>query len=102
MIADPDLCPPQVRHSLTRYWHEGVPVGDFLQAVLANDLMESMCRADSDNLEALPHIVAWIYQELPRSLWGSREVYLAHLTTKYNMRAVDMMIDAIKTQCKPT
>lgn len=101
MRPNPDLCPPGVRESLERYRDDGIPVGDFLEAVLSNDLMTAFARADADNTEAMPHICAWIYNEMPRSLWGDHPTYLAHITAKYNVRAVDMMISAIERNCKP-
>lgn len=57
--------------SLDRYIYEGVPTGDFLRAVLENNLRESIGRADQDNLTMLPHIVAWLYNEAPSKCWGA-------------------------------
>ena len=101
MRPNPDLCPPGVRESLERYRDDGCPVGDFLEAVLSNDLMSAFARADADNTEALGHIVAWVYEYMPRSIWGDRQTYLSHLIAKHNMRAVDQMISAIERNCKP-
>lgn len=98
---DAKLCPPKVRESLERYWTDGVPVGDFLQAVLCNDLVGAFMRADEDNRKALGDIVAWVHGTLPCDIWGSREAYLSHIKSKYNVRVVDQVIDAIQTNFKP-
>ena len=63
--------PPLTIASLERYRDYGVPVGDFLQAVLRNDLLDALCRADSDNLAALRAIALWVHWELPSRAHGS-------------------------------
>jgi hypothetical protein len=68
---DSSLCPPDVRESLLRYVEHGIHPGDFLYAVLCNDLRESVGRADENNLEALSHIVAYCYNKIPGRCWGS-------------------------------
>lgn len=59
--------------SLDRYVKHGVPTGGFLKAVLSNDLLESVSRADSGNLSVLPEIVLYIHNHLPSGCHGSRE-----------------------------
>lgn len=70
---NPELCPDDVVESLDAYVQCRRPVGSFLRAVLENDLMESVGRADEYNLAALPHIVAYVYNRLPLGCWGSPE-----------------------------
>ena len=41
--------PEHMLQSLNLYVKKGVPVGDFLTAVLSNDLFEAVGRADNDN-----------------------------------------------------
>ncbi len=50
-----------------------VPTGDFLRAVLSNDLREAIGRADDGNLDALIHIVAYCYNDIPGHCWGTPE-----------------------------
>ena len=76
---------PQIRESvvaaLIAYAERRRPVGDFLTAVLRNDLRDTIGRADDENLAALLYIVRFVYQELPSGCWGSREkikVWMAH------------------------
>jgi hypothetical protein len=47
--------------------------GDFLEAVLCNNLKEAVGRADDTNLPALPSLVGWLYNFAPSSAWGSPE-----------------------------
>ena len=81
-----DLAPVQIIESLERYRDNGVPSGDFLQAVLENNLCNSMGRADADNLLALPDIVAWVYNRMPASAWGSPEKYRKWIERKTKER----------------
>jgi len=60
--------------SLERYAKQGVPPGGFLRAVLANDLMEAVGRADIYNIHALPAICSYIYNGIPLDSWGSYEI----------------------------
>ena len=59
--------------SLDAWAATGRPTGDFLHAVLCNDLTEACARADDTNLRTLPAIVAYVYKELPGMCWGSPE-----------------------------
>jgi hypothetical protein len=72
-LADPDpaRCPAVIVESLKRYADHGVPTGDFLRAVLENDLKEAVGRADHINGPALAHIVSYCYNEIPSTSWGS-------------------------------
>lgn len=51
----------------------GVLPGDFLIAVLSNDLMEACARADETNLRNLPVYCAYLYNEAPPQCFGSKE-----------------------------
>lgn len=59
--------------SIKAYVKEGRPVGNFLQAVICNDLKEAVGRADDENLQNIPAFVAYFYNETPMACWGSRE-----------------------------
>ena len=65
--------------SIERYVKEGIPTGDFLRAVLENNLMESFGRADLRNRATLFEICAYIYNEIPASCHGSPEKVKAWL-----------------------
>ena len=70
---DPTLIEPRFRESIDAYVATGRPTGGFLEAVLSNDLMDAFNRADESALGNLPHIVAYLYNEVPAGCWGSRE-----------------------------
>lgn len=70
---DPTLIEPRFRESIDAYVATGRPTGGFLEAVLTNDLKESIARADERAIDNLPHIVAYLYNETPSGCWGSRE-----------------------------
>ena len=70
MIAPP---PTIVVESLRLYVEERIPPGDFLYAVLTNDLRESFGRADEENRAAMFEIVAYCWNHIPCTCWGSPE-----------------------------
>jgi hypothetical protein len=61
------------KDTIDRYVKEGIPTGDFLYAVLSNDLMEAFGRADEDNRRDLFEICQYIYNETPAICHGSKE-----------------------------
>jgi len=63
--------PQHLKESFDRYVEQGVPPGHFLKAVLANDLMWAIGRADSNNLAILKDIVAYVKWKLPSDCHGS-------------------------------
>ena len=63
--------PPLTRLGINNYVLERIPPGDFLEAVLCNDLKGAMATADSENLLALPAIVAYIHNRTPAECHGS-------------------------------
>lgn len=66
---------PDMVEALERYRDLHHPVGDFLQAVISNDLKEAAARADDDNLENIQAFAAYLYNELPSPSQGSRKAY---------------------------
>lgn len=65
--------PAYMMDDLNRYVHEHIAPGDFLQAVICNDLCEAVTRADHINMQNLPAYAAYFYNEAPRACWGSVE-----------------------------
>lgn len=73
---DPGLAenvPPATLDGLVRYATEHSPVGGFLTAVLSNDLMEAVSRADHHNAPRIADICRFIHWCLPARCHGSRE-----------------------------
>jgi hypothetical protein len=59
-----------------------IPTGGFLQACLENNLTEAVGRADFININLLPDIVRYMYNELPADSWGSPERVQAWLARR--------------------
>ena len=65
--------PERFQDSLERYLEYGIQPGHFLTAVLCNDLMNAIGRADDESLAALPAVCKWLYNEAPGNAFGSKE-----------------------------
>jgi len=63
--------PDYMQDSLLRYVRTGQLTGDFLRAVLSNDLFNAVGRADSVNREIIPLYVRWLYNRAPLACYGS-------------------------------
>ena len=66
--------------AIRRYIDHGIPPGDFLTAVIENNLSEAVGRADDQNCANLPAFVAYFYNEAPGPCWGSPEKRRAWIT----------------------
>ena len=71
--------PDNIVESLDLYVNNHIPTGDFLRAVLENNLMEAFGRADEYKRECLFNICHYIYNKLPMSCHGSPEKVRAWL-----------------------
>lgn len=65
--------PEHGKDGLLLYVTRGIPPGNFLTAVLSNDLKEACARADQENAFALQAYVGFLYNHCPASCWGSKE-----------------------------
>ena len=69
--------------SVLAYFEQRRPTGDFLAAVISNDLVGAFSHADDSNTRAMRDYVFWLYNYAPaRSIgvWGSREAVAAWLS----------------------
>ena len=73
---------PETLVGLKRYVEERVPTGDFLLAVLENNLMEAFGRADEENRADMFEICEYVYNEMPMLCHGSPEKVKAWLYPK--------------------
>ena len=63
--------PDYMRGGLDSYVRKGIKPGDFLLAVLSNDLIEAVGRADGNNARNLVAYVGFMYNVMPSASWGS-------------------------------
>lgn len=75
------VIPEHMLISIERYVNQGVPVGDFLQAFIANDLMDAVGRADHINIHLFPAYANLFHFEAPDACHGSRQAYRDWLDT---------------------
>ena len=80
--------PKRMEPSILAYVNDGRLPGDFLTAVLCNDLEEACKRADGENLRNLPAFVAYFHNEIPGNIWGSREKVTRYVEAKHKERAL--------------
>lgn len=73
------MVPEHVRQPLRDYLERSRPVGDFLTAVLSNDLGEAARRADAVNRVYLADIALFLTYHAPSAAWGSPEKVAAWL-----------------------
>jgi hypothetical protein len=69
----------EAKQSISDYINERWQPGSFLQAVLSNDLFEAIGRADEESCQNIKPIVAWVYNNVPSKLYGTREKVNNHL-----------------------
>jgi hypothetical protein len=69
--------PLRMMGAIECYVNQGIQPGNFLTAVICNDLQEAVGRADEENMENLPAYVHYFYNEAPGQCWGSREKMVA-------------------------
>lgn len=67
------MIPQHLKESFDRYVNHGIPCGDFLMAVLENNLMGAFGRADDFNRVILFDICEYVYNEMPAGCHGSKE-----------------------------
>ena len=63
--------PNYMHASVTRYVIDGCPVGEFLTAALANDLIEAYGRADENNASCMRGWALMLYNAIPSAARGS-------------------------------
>ena len=63
--------PEHMHGAIVRYIVHGIPPGDFLSAVISNDLFEAIGRADDKNIKRIDAFVKYFYMEAPAQSHGS-------------------------------
>ncbi len=65
--------PLRMMGGLERYIKDRIQPGDFLTAVICNDLSQAVGRADNENLHNIPAYLAFFHNEVPLACWGSHQ-----------------------------
>lgn len=85
----------EVVAALLEYAERGVPLGEFLQAVLSNDLMEASARADADNRANLAALASFVWNEMPSPCWGSHRIYDVWIDLKAQERIARLAAERV-------
>lgn len=75
MTINYDQLPGHIQGAMQRYIENGIEPGGFLTAVLCNDLMGAMGKADEISRGRLWDICAFLYNEAPAPCFGSAEAF---------------------------
>jgi hypothetical protein len=62
--------PARMQGAIIRYVEDGIPPGNFLGAVIDNDLKEAFARADDENASLIGNYIKWLYNYAPAKCWG--------------------------------
>lgn len=73
--------PRPMWNAIVEYIVQGHPVGDFLAALLSNDLMQAAAKADAMNLPRLPDYAQFLYNCAPAGCFGSKAAFSEWLRT---------------------
>lgn len=63
--------PEHMRDALIRYVTAGIRPGDFLTAVICNNLQRAVFAADEENVHLLREYCLWFYNVAPSTCYGS-------------------------------
>jgi hypothetical protein len=72
-VYDQQNIPVETLNAIDRYVFARLPPGDFLEAVLSNNLQQTFNLADTKNREVLPAIVAYVFNHTPPQCRGNPE-----------------------------
>ena len=77
MSIDYSRLPAHNRAGMQRYIEHGIAPGSFLSAVLSNDLMGALGKADEVNRAQIFDICVFLYNEAPAGCYGSAAKFKA-------------------------
>ena len=81
------------KEAFVRYVIHGTVPGHFLQAVIANDLRDAICRADSTS-EGILKALVWLgYNEFPTQAHGSRKTIMEWSKSKHYSLAPEFAVN---------
>lgn len=79
--------PEHIHDAIIRYIEDGYEPGDFLKAVICNNLIDACAHADWINRHRIFEIVGWFYNHAPSPCWGSEENYRNWIAMKRRERS---------------
>lgn len=85
-LKNKTMLPDNIKNSLDEYAKNRCPTGGFLHAVLCNDLFLAMGKADEYNVNNLFDICNYIYNNIPNTSWGSKEIVATWLEGKTKLK----------------
>ena len=68
---------PAMEPGLKIYLETGQLPGDFLQALLSNNLIDVFARADTTNYKLIQDWCWWIHGEFPDNAWGDKATMMS-------------------------
>ena len=71
--------PPRIKEGIDLFVCYGIAPRGFLYAVLTNNLVNAICRADDESLTAIKPICQYVYNEIPRVCHGSPDAVAGHI-----------------------
>jgi len=92
------MIPEYMLEGLKDYIFEGTPPGDFLTAVLCNDLMEAVGRADDTNITVIPWYCGILYNYMPMGLRSNKEAIKRWIRICDDAREEEAAEKAMKTK----
>ena len=78
------MIPPNTQSQIDEYVKQKCPPGSFVYAVLTNNLVNAVAKADDVNILYLRDIILYVYNDIPSACWGSREAVEEWLNPKVN------------------
>lgn len=72
---DGAVFPYDMRRAITNWVIDAIPPGDFLTAIIQNNLTEAVCRADDHNIKIIKQYVMWFINRADLKCWGSIEKF---------------------------
>ena len=79
--------PVPLHDGLVRYLVDGIKPGSFLTAVLENNLLDAVTRANPEaHFQSLPTLLRFLANHVPTTAWGSRAAVVAWSSARRKRR----------------
>ncbi len=65
------MLPFDTKEQIDNYVERRIPPGGFLYAILSNNFMDAVMKADDRNINCLVDIAKYLYNDTPSDCWGS-------------------------------